>query len=278
MFSFFRKKEKVEEVVEKPKVEFKPFGFYDLINYIKTTCGIDLEPKKDVLDKRFTIYCQNNDLESFTALLDSIKLDQEKRQAVIDLVTVNETYFYRELPQLEESAAYAKSLKKKINILSAPCASGEEVYSLAFLLEKEGFLKYDVNILGIDISSQAIEKAKRAVYKERSLHRLDEELKEKYFRKVEDKYHLKKELMPNINFKLANIFDESFKEVGKFDIVFSRNMMIYFNDEFKRKAVKIFHELLKDGGRFYAGHADLVPNTEFFKKIVKNRLYYYEKL
>lgn len=278
MFFSFTKKDKEETTRATKEVKtFEPQGLEELISFIKKSCGIDLEPKKDVLYKRFSTYCKNREFTSFYELMQRMKKDEELMQEIIDFITVNETYFYRELPQLKESISYINRLNYRVNILCAPCSTGEEVYSLAFLAKEAGIANERINILGIDINSQAIDSAKKASYNERSLHRLDDSIKSRYFTCKEGRYHVIKDNLPSIDFQIANIFDEKFKRIGQFDIIYSRNMMIYFNDEYKLKAIKSFYDLLSYGGRLYTGHADLVPATSYFEKVVKDRLYFYQK-
>lgn len=277
---FFNKKKetniekKEQEII---KVAFNPIGLDELISYIKKTCGVDLLPKKSVLQKKLSIFCENKNIESFFDLLRKVQQNKEQMQELINTVTVNETYFYRELPQLEEAIRYIKTFSGKVNVLCAPCASGEEVYSLAFLAQQRGVDVSNLNILGIDINSQAIKDAQIACYTSRSLHRLDERMKNRYFKQKNGKYCVKEEIS-NINFKVVNIFDNDFYRLGKYDIIFSRNMMIYFDEEFKLETIKRFSELLNPFGRLYTGHADLIPESSYFRKCVNNRLYHYEKI
>ncbi len=275
---FFRKKKK-QIIHEEKKIinfDFNNKDLDELIFYIKNICGVDLEPKKSVLLKKISIFCENKEIESFKILTSEIKNDKELMQELINLVTINETFFYRELAQLHECIDFVKQTNKKMRILCAPCATGEEVYSLAFLSSLANIDNMD--ILGIDISSQAISKAKEASYSARSLHRLDDNVVKMYFEKKEERFHVRKDKISNIEFKVVNIFDDECLRLGKFDIIFSRNMMIYFNNEFKQKTIQIFHKLLNENGRLYTGHADLVPESEYFKKIIANRLYYYQKI
>lgn len=277
MFFFKRKKKNTEEKIVQIKKDFKYEGLDKLVSYIKIFCGVNLEPKQDVLSKRLKLFCEPKEIYSFTELLERIKEDDALLQELINQITVNETYFYRELPQLEESINYMQSLRQTKRVLCAPCASGEEVYSLAILALEKGILHSNIEFIGIDINSEAINNAMQATYSQRSLHRLDEKIKEYYFKKIGEKYQIKKEKLPNIQFKIVNIFDDDFLKLGYFDIVFSRNMMIYFDDTFKHKAIQKFYDVLKPQGRLYTGHADLVPQTPLFKKEIKTKLYYYVK-
>ncbi len=276
-FSNWRKK-KQEPTPKKQEVhfDFKNNELEELIEYLKEKCGIDLEPKKDVLLKKLGIFCQNKNIASFKKLLNRIQQDEELMQDLVNLVTVNETFFYRELAQLEDAIAYISSIKHEVKILCAPCSSGEEAYSLAFLAKDAN--QNNIQLTGIDISSKAIEEANKGLFSERSLHRLDARNKALFFNKIGNKYSVKKESILDIEFKVFNIFDDEFLSLGRFDIIFSRNMMIYFNEQFKQKAIKRFHEMLYKKGRLYTGHADLVPQNRYFKKVIQNNIYFYEKI
>ncbi|MBE0496598.1 MAG: protein-glutamate O-methyltransferase CheR [Campylobacterales bacterium] len=277
---FFRKKSKEASTSAAPpaKIVFDDRNLDPLLHYVEHYSGVNLAPKKEVLKQRLVLFCENNDIVSFDALFARIKADEAMRQSFINLITVNETYFYRETIQLEAAVAWLKERGGKARVLSAPCASGEEVYSLSMLASEAGFAPFSVNILGIDINSEAIQKAQKGVFSERSLHRLDEHLKGTYFMKIAGEYAIVRSRFLGVDFQVLNIFDDAFLRLEPFDIIFSRNMMIYFDDVFKQKTIERFHKLLKNGGRLYTGHADLVPNTPLFTKVTQGRLSYYEKV
>lgn len=248
-----------------------------LIECIREICGVDLISKKETLSQRFVIFCQPLGISSFDELIRKIKTESKIRQEVLNLITVNETYFFRELPQLKFIVEYIKSLNKRTRILSAPCASGEEIYSLAIMAKEANILTSNIKFVGIDINSQAIQRCYEGIYSKRSLHRLDSDIKDKYFKQNKEMYEIKRETLPEIEFKVINIFDNSFLNYEPFDIILSRNMMIYFDKTYKLKAVEIFHKLLKENGNFFAGHADLIPETNFFKKVLQEGVNYYKK-
>lgn len=272
---FFNKKQKVS-IKEEKEFMFVDKGLHELIWQLKILCGVDLEQKKSILHRKIKIFCEQNQIVSFESLLSIIKYNNKIKQKLINLITVNETYFFRELPQLLECVNHIKHIQRPIRILSAPCATGEEVYSLAILAQKMNL--ENIFILGIDIDSQAIEDAKNGLFSERSLHNVKDNMKLEYFTKEDKKYAIKKELFSNVDFKTINIFDDEFLKFKKFDIIFSRNMMIYFDNEYKLKAIRRFYELLEDDGHLYTGHADLVPENKYFKKISKDRVYFYKKI
>ena len=276
---FFRKKspvDKKEKEAEKP--EFNVYGMSDILHYIKREIGVDLFSKKNILETKMRLFCQDRDLNSFKQLNDEIKYNVELRQELINLLTVNETYFYREEKQLQEAIDFAKEKGNNINIICAPCASGEEVYTLSMMLSEQLGPLVKFTITGIDINSEAIEKANEGLYSERSLHKLDNSLKQKYFTKEEDKYKTNNHLFSSVKFKKINIFENSFLNMGSFDIIFSRNMLIYFDDDFRVKTMEKFNQLLKNDGRVYLGHADIVPKNEWLEKHGFGSSCYYTKL
>jgi len=112
--------------------------------------------------------------------------------------------------------------------------------------------------MGIDINEEALQRAKLAIYKERNIRNLSNEILNKYFMKESDKYILKEDIKSLIKFRCINIFEQSFEELGKFDFIFSRNMLIYFDKETKLKAKNILESLRKDKNQeIFFGHADL---------------------
>ncbi len=271
----FNKVDKQSEVLE-AKAPSDMDGFNEFMSTIKTLCGVDLEPKRDITLQRVSIFAKNRQIKSFKDLVSMIRFDTLLRQDLLNLVTVNETYFYRELAQLKDVIYYAKELGEA-RILCAPCSTGDEVYSLAMLAYEFGLKQSDIQLTGIDINSEAIQACSVGYYGERSLHRLSEFQKERFFTKKDDKFFIKKEILPRCEFKILNVFDDAMFNLGKFDIVLSRNMMIYFDDAFRLKCVERLHKLLKPEGRLYAGHADLVPYTPLYTKRFSNGATYYER-
>ncbi|MDD4883242.1 CheR family methyltransferase [Sulfuricurvum sp.] len=181
---------------------------------------------------------------------------------LIELITTNETYFEREshhfdrlideiLPELD-----TKESSMPIRILSAPCSSGEEVYTLALricTLSRIG--KRPVEIIGIDISEEMIEKARKGIYSGRSVHAVDKTVLERYFKSTENAYQVVPCPEIKIRFVTGNVFQDTlWKELGIFDVIFSRNMMIYFDAEKNKELLERFREHLK--GFLIIGHAD----------------------
>jgi chemotaxis protein methyltransferase CheR len=133
------------------------------------------------------------------------------------------------------------------------------------------------SITGIDINAEAIEKAQKGLYSERSLHKLSPTLKETFFIPEGKNYRIHQERFGSLHFQKFNIFEPSFVNLGPFDIIFSRNMLIYFDDAFRLKTIEVFAKMLKKEGKLFLGHADIVPENPFFEKRNEHRLSYYIK-
>lgn len=265
---FFHKKDThIDEVEKQPKLkEFNTLGFSDILHYAKREIGVDLFVKKSIIETKMKLFCKNRDIDSFKTLHYELKQKKELRQELINLLTVNETYFYREEKQLQEAVDFAETISGSVDMICAPCASGEEVYSLCMMMHEKFGSSKRFTITGIDINSEAIKKANQASYSKRSLHRLSPDIIQKYFLQEGDTYSIKKHLFGSVRFTQANIFESSFASIGKFDILLSRNMLIYFDDDFRVTALERFSKLLKPDGRVFLGHADIVPQNRWLTK------------
>jgi len=255
------------------------FGSADKIfEYFTTFTGMQFRKKEKITRDKIINYCRRNNIYDFEELHHAITTSKESMQGLVDYLTVNETFFYREMDQINLLCELAKKHTSKISILCAPCATGEEVYSIVIALLESGVTSSKIEITGIDINSSAITGAKEGVYSGRSLSKLGESIITQYFTKIDDnKYKISNTIKCLTNFLQINIFDKTFKNFGKFDYIFSRNMFIYFDADDRKKAVNIFSKLLKDDNAYmFFGHADTVDETEYLTKryVGKTKIYY----
>jgi chemotaxis protein methyltransferase CheR len=243
--------------------------FVKIRDYIYRKTGIFIDDnKKDNFIKKLKPYFENNDF-NFRSFFHNLRFSNDKNllQELINLITVNETYFYREkhhfnvlmqdvLPRLHEK----KPLNETLRILCAPSSSGEEPYTIALtLLEEETILnKRDLEIVAIDIDSMMIDKAIKGIFTKRSVQFIPQNLLEQYFEWNENEcYIIDSKIRDAINFQTINIMDkQDTTKLGKFDVIFSRNMLIYFDDESRQEAGITFYSLLNDDGYLFLGHAD----------------------
>lgn len=260
MLSIFFKNKKDKETDDSQEiVEVEDYNdVTPIAKYIKEQTGINFDKQLDILKSKMTSFCKIRYIKSFKTCLDRVHSDPAFKQELINYLTTNETYFYREHRQIEDFVKHAKSEHKKIDVLCAPCSTGEEPYSLAIALLEASIPSREFHITAIDISTEALDLAKQAVYKERNVKNLTPEIRVKYFDHKGNAYVLKEHIKDLVTFRQVNVFDKEFLELGKFDYVFSRNMLIYFDKETKQKAKEILESMLKDKEKaVYFGHADL---------------------
>lgn len=257
MFSFLKKKHKEKELdtIEK-KEDFE--NIETIANYFRNETGITFDKQISILKNKVITFCRLREIYSIKELLQNISHNTQLKQELIDYLTTNETFFYREFKQIEELVNLVKKQDNKVDILCAPSATGEEPYSIAIALIEAGIPPHMFHIVGIDINNEAITKAKEAIYKQRNIRNLSQAVLSKYFMKNDTGYILSQSIKSQVTFKVINIFDPSFNHIGRFDYIFSRNMLIYFDKEVKLKAKRILEDLRKNQNQeVFFGHADL---------------------
>jgi chemotaxis protein methyltransferase CheR len=256
MFGFFQKNK--SEISEKKEVHQDYSDVSVIARYFKNETGVTFDNQEAILKSKVTTFCKQREIPTFQDLLERIQKEENIKQELVDCLTTNETFFYREFTQINELVGLVKQMSQNVTILCAPCATGEEPYSIAVALLEAGISPSSFTIVGIDINSDAITKAKEACYKERNVRNLTPAIISKYFTHQGEKYLLNSSTKSLVSFQIANLFDPSFKNLGRFDFVFSRNMLIYFDYETKIKAKTILEGMRKDTRHdVFFGHADL---------------------
>ena len=205
------------------------------------------------------------------------------------LMTTNETSFFRNEPQLlcfaEEVLPLIVDEKlkgrgpKTLRIWSAGCSTGEEPYTLAIIvLERlKTMAGWNVEILANDISEDVLAKARRGEYTGITLRNIKPDILGRYFAKQDDLYRVKPEVKALVKFSHMNLNDpRKISMMGKMDVVFCRNVMIYFSEEVKKQIVRGFYNVLNPGGYFYIGHSETLHGiSKAFKlSYFKNALVY----
>lgn len=240
--------------------------FTRLVTYIKSTYGIDLTQKKQLIVGRLTNSLTSMGYTSFKAYIDDVLRDKKPKdlELVLNKLTTNYTYFYREgahfdylrdkvLPELEKTKK-----NKVINIWSAGCSSGQEPYTLAMILKEHfGNKGWDIKLLATDISQNALSTAIQGVYKEDSLDPLPADWKQKYFKKTSEPgfYQVSDVLRNSVVFKTFNLM-EPIRFNTKFDVIFCRNVMIYFDQPTKDALIQRFYDVTERDGYLFIGHSE----------------------
>jgi chemotaxis protein methyltransferase CheR len=191
-----------------------------------------------------------------------------EQQRMVSHLTNNETYFFREQPQLDVFAGHVlralkerktKSSEKRLNVLSAGCSTGEEPLTLGMILFDSGqfFWGWDVHVTGLDVDEAALDKARRAVYHQGSLRTVTPALFERHFVKDGSGVRVKESSRKMVGFRSGNLLDPaSYEALKPLDVVFCRNVLIYFSDAAVQRAVSLFHQALAPGGYLFLGHAE----------------------
>lgn len=221
--------------------------------------GIHFNQKESITASKLIYFCRNNHIFSFDELYRCLENDNEVLEGLINVLTVNETYFFREARQINFLVEKVVCSKDKVRILCAPGSSGEEPYSIAIALLDRGISPLKIEIVSLDINSEVTVLAREGRYTARSLHKTTQELQEKYFIKEENTLRVRDDVKRLVTFHTINIFDDRLFELGKFDMIFSRNMLIYFDEPTVAKAVERLGRLsrTKESLLFF-GHADFV--------------------
>jgi len=260
-----------------------------LRDLIKEYCGMYFDDNsKYILEKRLSKRVKShhlNDFRDYYRLLLYDKRREEELSFIVDVLTVNETYFFREMSQLktlsEEILPELKNTNrdtKKIRIWSAGCSTGEEPYTIAMMVLEQGlFWGWEVEILGSDINQRVLQHARRGIYRKNSFRTTEEHYMEKYFTNENSLYKINDNVRRLVNFSCLNLLDPfKVKFVGEMDVILCRNVLIYFDLEARKKVIKGFHERLMDGRYLLLGHAESLMNisTAFTLKHFKHDMVY----
>jgi chemotaxis protein methyltransferase CheR len=253
--------------------------------------GINLKTTKiTMLSNRLRKRLQVLSMNEFTEYYDYlVKLSGEVKlreyEELLDVVSTNETYFFRSESQfdvlmkvcLPELAKLKKD--KKIKIWSAACSTGEEPYTIAIcVLECMQFLQgFNIEIIASDIAPSVLEYANEGSYSGRRIEKVSPEYLKKYFILEDEEkgiYRVKDELKKLIKFSSLNFFKDPFPK--NFDIIFCRNVMIYFDRDHQRKLVANFYESINETGYFFIGHSETLHSISedfTYEKILESPVY-----
>jgi len=261
--------------------------------FIGNEVGIQLPASKHTLvEGRLRKRLRQLGFNGFEDYLDHVLDSPEgkhERLHLIDAITTNKTDFFREsehfrylvdkaLPKIEKNRQ--RDGRREISLWSAGCSSGEEAYTLSIVLnevaERHSGLRF--NILATDISKSCLDTARRAVYPERRIDSVPMELRKKYFLRssdsAEELVQMGPELRSPIQFGSLNLIANSFGLSQKMDVIFCRNVMIYFNNQIREQLVRRFEQQLVPGGYLFVGHSESLNGFEMGLDQVAPMVYY----
>lgn len=265
--------------------------FHLLRDCVYSHCGIFFDnDSKYLLEKRLARRLTALNLPSFRDYYHYLKYNRKKDQElmdIMDILTTNETYFFRESFQLkaftdeiipELIAKKSESGLRTLRIWSAGCSTGEEAYTIAMLLHGTTELRgWKIEIIGTDISQRVLHHARRAVYGKSSFRATDEEYIKHFFIEQDDGFKVCDEIRDLVTISHLNLFDVNrMFMLGRMDLIFCRNVIIYFDLAAKKRVVESFFNSLNDGGYLLLGHSESLMNvtTQFTLRHFKNDMIY----
>ncbi len=259
----------------------KPEDF-DLFSVIvKQRSGLILTPDKAyLLESRLVPVARKWNLKTIEDIAAAIRArrDETMLRDITEAMTTNETFFFRDQKPFDQfkSAVLPKLLqsraaKKQIRIWSAASSSGQEAYSLAMILTEEAIKLqgWKIDIVGTDLSSEMVERAKRGVYSQFEVQRgLPITLLVKYFTQIgTDKWQIKDSIRQMVQFREGNLLMD-FGPIGSFDVIFCRNVLIYFDQPTKTRVLENMANIMPPDGTLFLGGAETVLGiTERFKPV-----------
>jgi len=252
-------------VVELEDREFKAFR-----DIIRAATGIKLEEnKRRLVENRLSRRLTALSLPDFPAYLRYLEThEREERQALINAITTNKTSFFREgqhfvlLKQTILPASVTSRAERKgpLRIWSAGCSTGEEPYTLAMTALEAGLGPQDIEIVASDIDTEVLATAERAIYGEERLDGLEDERQKRFFLRgtgsERGRWKVKPEVTRLVKFRQVNLMQRPFALEGIFDVIFCRNVVIYFDKDTQRALFDGFADKLVSGGHLFIGHSE----------------------
>jgi chemotaxis protein methyltransferase CheR len=228
--------------------------------------------KKYYVEKRIEKQLERLNMDSYSEYYNLLRFSEDSMEFdhLINELTVNETYFFRDFPQLRNFAedvlpvVVEEKLRKNdrtIKIWSAACSTGEEPYTLAIILQEmlDDPERWELNIVASDINTKVLSSAKIGLYDARSVRDVPPEYLGKYFTVRNGQYLVHGSLRKNIHFRRINLMDSrAVREVTGCDFIFCRNVLIYFDDRSREKVLRDFYSCLNPGGFIFLGHSESV--------------------
>ncbi len=256
-----------------------------LVRYIRDNFGINLDQKKVLVEGRLGLHLSEAGYGSYQEYLNQVFTDPTGSEVsnLVTRLTTNHTFFMREenhfqflrqrvLPELGKT-----SQDKDIRIWSAGCSSGEEPFTIAMTLHDHlGFSKdlWDTRILATDISTRALDQARKARYPATALDALPSSWTNRYFRKVSETEHeIIESLRNEVIFRSLNLIQDVFPFKKKFHVIFCRNVMIYFDRQTRIELIRRFYQVTEPGGYLFIGHAETLDREESPYKYIQPAVY-----
>lgn len=249
--------------------QISPEEYEDFRRYLEDASGIVLgDNKHELLTSRLTRLMHEVGINDFGSLIKRLKSERKStlHEQIVDAMTTNETLWFRDgypFEVLKHELLPEISSKKagQLRIWSAASSSGQEAYSISMTIQeyldsKPGSLPGATQVIGTDISTTMLRDASEALYDNISLsHGISEERRKRFFNPIGEKWLLRPEIKTRASFRELNLLND-FSSLGKFDIIFCRNVLIYFSSEIKGDILKRMAQTLNPGGYLFLGGSE----------------------
>jgi len=268
-----------------------------LRDLVYSHCGLWFDDQNAyLLEKRLIRRLIVNQLKTFREYYQFLRFNRKREnelEEIMDLLTTNETYFFREEYQLKAftdeivpelcTAKGTKKTDRRIRVWSAGCSTGEEPYTIAMLLLEMDYLRdWSIEIIGTDISQRVLHHARRGIYGSSAFRSTDDYFRRKYFEQQQDgNYRVMDNVRKLVTISHLNLLDSTrMRMLGNFDLIFCRNVIIYFDQVAKKKVVESFYQVLRESGYLLLGHSESLMNltTLFTLRHFKNDMVYQKPL
>ena len=262
-------------IVDHPKPKLTDAEFRLFTDLLRRRCGLDFdEDTRYLVEKRLARHIQDADIGSFASFLYQLRSGpnaEDEFSRIVDILTTNETYFFRERSQLAalveeiipEMLSRQLTSRRPISIWSAGCSSGEEPFSVAIMGLQAGLVPgRDFRIYASDISRAVLSRARRGVYREASFRDADESTRKRYFAQKDGLNRISDSVKRHVDFVHMNLLDSpKVALLGAMDVILCRNVIIYFDLATKKQVMKTFHDTLRPGGYLLLGHSESLINV-----------------
>ncbi|MDP0506827.1 MAG: protein-glutamate O-methyltransferase CheR [Fusobacterium sp. JB019] len=242
--------------------------------------GIDLSRKYELVKNRLTTFAIDEGYNDLHKFINEINKNPFLYKELVNRLTTNYTYFFREKEHFEIlkekiiPQIINKNSSNRFKIWCAGCSKGNEAYSIAITLEEILGLKLNYSIYGTDISTKVLDFANKGIYTREDLKRLEEGKVAKYFNEIkENEFQITEKLIKKIYFSELNLMLPFNPFFNNFNIIFCRNVMIYFPLEVKIKLINKFYNALQPGGYLIIGKSEILPKTKNKFKLVQQSVY-----
>ena len=257
--------------------------FIQLQELIYKYLGIEIEEKQqDYLEFKLNERLEILDIKSFKEYFRFVFKNKDERQNIVNLITTNETYFFREQKHFEflQNEIIPKIKYETFRCWSAASSTGVEAYSIAMVLESHLSSYKNYEIVASDINTEVLEIAKKAVYPIKLAQKIPKKYLQSYCQRGKNQFDgyfkVKEKIQEKVTFKKINLFEKVSEDIGKFDLIFLRNVILYFNDEEKKTILENTLKHLNDGGYLFMGHSESL--SRITNKVVQVSPSIYKKL